>query len=162
MSSHRHQKCPRSLALPDWDSLVWLASSLVKHSANRFAGWGDVVMFAACTAARIGEVSGVRAGDIDRDTWTWTVRRQTTPGPGGLVDKGTKGKRARRVPLIEEIREMVGHRLDQAKSPTRGCSPALAAGASARPCSATPPTGTTWWPSSGSSTYAGTTYGTPG
>lgn len=108
---------PRSLALPDWDSLVWLASSLVQRSANRFPGWGDVVMFAACTAARIGEVSGVRAGDIDRDSWTWTVRRQTTPGPGGLVDKGTKGKRARNVPLIEEIREMAGYRLDRAKTP---------------------------------------------
>lgn len=30
----------------------------------------------------------------------WTVRRQTTPGPGGLIDKGTKGKRARTVPII--------------------------------------------------------------
>src|SRR3954466_15159052 len=41
----------------------------------------------------------------------WTVRRQTTPGPGGLIDKGTKGKRARTVPLIEEIRPMVRARL---------------------------------------------------
>ena len=84
---------------------------------GRFAGWGDVVIFAGCTAARIGEVAGVRAGDIDRESWTWTVRRQTTPSPGGLVDKGTKGKRAREVPLVEEIREMVGHRLDQAAGP---------------------------------------------
>lgn len=105
---------PRSLALPDWESLTWLAASLVRRSAGHFAGWGDVVVFAACTGARIGEVSGVRAGDIDRTTWTWTVRRQTTTGPGGLVDKGTKGKRARRVPLIEEVREMVGDRLDRA------------------------------------------------
>lgn len=41
----------------------------------------------------------------------WTVRRQTTPGSGGLIDKGTKGKRAREVPLIEEIRPMVSARL---------------------------------------------------
>ena len=54
-----------------------------------------MVVFAACTA-RIGEVSGVRAGDIERSSWTWTVHRQTTPGPGGLVDKGTKGKCAAR------------------------------------------------------------------
>jgi integrase len=73
---------------------------------------GEVVIFAACTAARIGEVSGVRAGDIDRKTWIWTVRRQTTPSPGGLIDKGTKGKRARKVPIIEEARELVGRRLD--------------------------------------------------
>jgi integrase len=105
---------PRSLALPDWETLAQLAEALVQNSADRFTGWGEVVTFAACTAARIGEVSGVRAGDIDRDTWMWTVRRQTTPGPGGLIDKGTKGKRARTVPLIEEVREMVGRRLDKA------------------------------------------------
>jgi integrase len=61
-------------------------------------------------------VSGVRAGDIDRDSWTWTVRRQTTPSPGGVVDKGTKGKRARAVPLIAEVRELVARRLDAVHS----------------------------------------------
>ncbi|SNS72172.1 tyrosine-type recombinase/integrase [Actinomadura mexicana] len=103
---------PRVLALPDWSALVGLAAALVERSSGRFSGWGEVVIFAACTAARIGEVSGVRVGDIDRDAWTWRVRRQTTPSPGGLVDKGTKGKRARTVPLIEEIRPIVARRLD--------------------------------------------------
>jgi integrase len=72
------------------------------------------VIFAASTAARIGEVAGVRVGDIDTASWTWTVRRQTTPSPGGLVDKGTKGtkgKRSRKVPLIVEVRELVAARL---------------------------------------------------
>ncbi|RZU48868.1 phage integrase family protein [Krasilnikovia cinnamomea] len=108
---------PRSLALPDWEALTRLADALVAQSHGRFTGWGHVVTFAACTAARIGEVSGVRAADIDRRTWTWTVRRQTTPGPGGLIDKGTKGKRARKVPIIEEVREMVTERLDSASGP---------------------------------------------
>jgi integrase len=108
---------PRSLALPDWESLTSLAAALVDRSADGYPGWGDVVVFAACTAARIGEVAGVRAGDIDRSAWTWTVRRQTTPSPGGLADKGTKGKRARIVPLIVEIRAMVADRLDRAASP---------------------------------------------
>jgi integrase len=108
---------PRTLALPNWESLITLAAALVERSANAYAGWGDVVIFAACTAARIGEVSGVRAEDIDRRTWTWTVRRQTTPGPGGLLDKGTKGKRARTVPLIEEVRPIVAHRLEVATEP---------------------------------------------
>lgn len=103
---------PRSLALPDWQTLTQLAAALSERSADHYAGWGEVVIFAACTAARIGEVSGARVGDIDRETWTWTVRRQTTPGPGGLVDKGTKGKRARVVPLIEEVRELVARRLN--------------------------------------------------
>lgn len=103
---------PRSLALPDWHALCELAAALVSRSADHFEGWGDVVVFAACTAARIGEVSGIRCADIDRNTWTWTVRRQTTPSPGGLIDKGTKGKRARTVPLIEEVRSLVEKRLD--------------------------------------------------
>lgn len=105
---------PRSLPLPDWATLVLLADALVERSSDRYPGWGHVVMFAASTAARIGEVSGCRVGDIDTNTWTWTVRRQTTPAPGGLVDKGTKGKRARVVPLIEEVRPLVQTLLDKA------------------------------------------------
>jgi integrase len=108
---------PRSLALPDWETLTCLAAALVERSHGHFTGWGHIVTFAACTAARIGEVSGIRAGDIDRKTWTWTVRRQTTPGPGGLIDKGTKGKRARKVPIIDEVRPMVTERLDAASGP---------------------------------------------
>ncbi|MFC9488235.1 tyrosine-type recombinase/integrase [Streptomyces hydrogenans] len=102
---------PRALALPDWEALVELAGALVAASYGEYQGWGDVVLFAACTAARIGEVSGCRVGDIDTTTWIWTVRRQTTPAPGGLVDKGTKGKRARQVPIIEEIRPLVAQRV---------------------------------------------------
>ncbi|WP_235096676.1 tyrosine-type recombinase/integrase [Amycolatopsis decaplanina] len=102
---------PRALALPDWHTLTRLADALVARSHGEYRGWGDVVLFAACTAARIGEVSGCRVKDIDTTTWTWNLRRQTTPGPGGLLDKGTKGKRARRVPLIEDIRELVEHRI---------------------------------------------------
>jgi integrase len=102
---------PRALALPDWSALTTLADALVARSADHFSGWGHVAIFAACTAARIGEVSGVRVGDIDTSSWTWTVRRQTTPAPGGVIDKGTKGKRARAVPLIAEVRELVTNRI---------------------------------------------------
>ncbi|PBC77111.1 phage integrase family protein [Streptomyces sp. TLI_235] len=103
---------PRALALPDWDALDKLATSLVLRSHGHYGGWGDVVRFAACTAARIGEVSGVRRKDIDRERWTWDLCRQTTTAPGGLVDKGTKGKRRRTVPLVPEIRDLVARRLD--------------------------------------------------
>ncbi|MER6097493.1 site-specific integrase [Streptomyces sp. NPDC001728] len=102
---------PRALALPDWQALIQLADALVAASYGEYRGWGNVVVFAACTAARIGEVSGCRVGDIDTTNWIWTVRRQTTPAPGGLVDKGTKGKRARQVPIIEEIRPLVAQRV---------------------------------------------------
>ena len=108
---------PRSLALPDWQSLTSLADALVARSFGKFAGWGEVVMFAAATAARIGEVSGVQRDDVNCETWMWTVRRQTTSGPGGLIDKGTKGKRARTVPIIEEIRPFVAARLLAASTP---------------------------------------------
>jgi integrase len=105
---------PRALALPDWESLQELAHALVQRSSDAYGGWGDIVIFAAVTAARIGEVSGCRVGDIDTAHWRWTVRRQTTPAPGGLIDKGTKGKRARIVPLVEEVHEMVQRRIDAA------------------------------------------------
>ncbi|MFD4404373.1 tyrosine-type recombinase/integrase [Nocardia sp. NPDC058499] len=103
---------PRALALPDWKTLVALADALVAASHGEYRGWGDVVIFAACTATRIGEVSGCRVGDIDVDDWVWTLRRQTTPGPGGMQDKGTKGRRARRIPVIEDIRPMVRRRIE--------------------------------------------------
>jgi integrase len=71
----------------------------------------------AGAAVRIGEASGVRKQDIDRKTWIWTLRRQTTPGPGGLVDKRTKGKRAREIPIIVELRDMLNERIEAAKDP---------------------------------------------
>nr|WSU77632.1 hypothetical protein OG499_33810 [Streptomyces anulatus] len=101
---------PRALALPDWETLIALADALVAASHDEYRGWGEVVIFAACTAARIGEISGCRVGDIDTTRWVWTVRRPTTPAPGGLTDKGTKGKRARKVPIVEEIRPLVAQR----------------------------------------------------
>ncbi|MFE3825658.1 hypothetical protein [Streptomyces sp. NPDC059092] len=91
-------------AVRDWATRLRLARALTDRSHGNYRGWGDVVVFAAATAARIGEVSGVRACDIETENLIWTVRRQTTPAPGGLTDKNTKGKRARQVPLIEGIR----------------------------------------------------------
>lgn len=105
---------PRSLALPNWDTLQQLADALVEASHGRYRGWGDAVVFAACTATRIGEVSGCRVGDIDTEQWVWTLRRQTTPGPGGMKDKRTKGKRSRPIPVIEEIRPIVLRRINVA------------------------------------------------
>ncbi|MCR8944474.1 site-specific integrase [Streptomyces sp. OUCMDZ-4982] len=102
---------PRALALPDWETLLALADALVAASHDEYRGWGDVVIFATCTAGRIGEISGCRIGDIDTTQWIWTVRRQTTPAPGGLTDKGTKGKRTRKVPILEEIRPLVAQRI---------------------------------------------------
>ena len=112
---------PRSLALPDFATLQRLADALVVASADdrtkdkrTYSGWGDVVVFAACTATRIGEVSGVRIKDIDTEQWIWRLVRQTTPSPGGLKDKNPKSKRARDIPIMPEIRPMVLRRIAEA------------------------------------------------
>lgn len=65
---------PRALAIPTWQGLVDLCDALVTASHDRYHGWADVVMFTACTAARIGEVSGCLVRDIDTENWIWTVR----------------------------------------------------------------------------------------
>jgi hypothetical protein len=73
------------------------------------------------------------------------VDRPTTdhPSPGGLVDKGTTGKRARVVPLIADVRELVQRRIDSANAAlSPACSPAPAEVASPPRSSATRPTGT--------------------
>ncbi|MFI9323522.1 tyrosine-type recombinase/integrase [Kitasatospora aureofaciens] len=59
----------------------------------------------------MGEVSGVRARDIDTDKWLLICHRQTTPTPGGLVDKHTKGRVARLIPIIEPLRPLIIRRL---------------------------------------------------
>ncbi|GFJ87884.1 hypothetical protein Prum_015260 [Phytohabitans rumicis] len=66
------------------------------------------------------------------------------PGPGGLIDKGTKGKRARTVPIIEEIRPMVAARLDALTDPQGRLFTGPRADGSARRYCETRPTGTTW------------------
>ncbi|WP_228022477.1 tyrosine-type recombinase/integrase [Streptomyces acidicola] len=153
---------PRALVLPDWETLLSLADALVAASHDQYRGWGDVVIFAACTAARIGEVSGCRVGDIDTSQWIWTVRRQTTPAPGGLTDKGTKGKRARKVPIVEEIRPLIAQRiLSASPNPDARLFTGPRGGRIPPPSRATPHTGTTWSPSSATSTCAATTSGTP-
>ncbi len=52
-----------------------------------------------------------RPGEISAAAAPRFLPRQTTPSPGGLADKGTKGKRARTVPLIVEIRPLIETRL---------------------------------------------------
>ncbi|MFJ8949154.1 tyrosine-type recombinase/integrase [Streptomyces sp. NPDC102381] len=107
---------PRGLALPDFTTLRRLADALTDASHDRYPGWGQAVIFAACTGARIGEVSGVRVGDIHTQRWLWHARRQTTPAPGGLTDKRTKGKRARLIPVIEPLRPLITARIAAAQA----------------------------------------------
>ncbi|MFF2644144.1 hypothetical protein ACFVUB_30400 [Streptomyces niveus] len=74
-------------------TLVRPAEALVAASHDRHRGWGEVVLFAACTAARIGEVSGCRVGDVDTTRWIWTVRRPAGPEPDARLFTGPRGGR---------------------------------------------------------------------
>ncbi|MEH0416985.1 hypothetical protein QA861_05815 [Streptomyces sp. B21-083] len=74
---------PRGLALPDWETLVRLADTLVAAYYDDYRGWGDVVLFAACTAARIGEVSGCRVGDLDTASGSGPYGVRPHPHPAG-------------------------------------------------------------------------------
>ncbi|MFI2028776.1 hypothetical protein [Streptomyces buecherae] len=65
------------------EALSALADAPVAALHDRHRGWRDVVVFAACTAARIGEVSGCRVPDMDTTQWMRTERRRTTPASGG-------------------------------------------------------------------------------
>ncbi|MET8539505.1 hypothetical protein ABZW03_02440 [Kitasatospora sp. NPDC004799] len=153
---------PRSLALRDWDALTELADALVAASYNRYRGWGDVVVHSACTATRIGEVSGVRARDVDTDKWLLTCRRQTTPAPGGLVDKHTRvGSPASSRSSNHCAHSSSGGSKQREATRTPASTPARAAVASAPPSYATPPIGTTSPEISATNTCAATTFATP-
>lgn len=136
---------PRSFALPDWTTLTRLSDALAAKSSGEYAGWGDVVLFAACTAARIGEVSGCWVKDIDTTEWTWNVRRQTMNGPGGLIDKGTKGNgRERCRSLRRSASWWHAGSPGRTELATPGCSPGREVAESPPPFFATRPTGTRW------------------
>jgi hypothetical protein len=68
------QEPPRG-GCTDWNALTTLAHALVARSADKYQGCGDTVIFEACTAARIGEVSGSLVRDINTEEWIWTVCR---------------------------------------------------------------------------------------
>ena len=93
---------PRDLALPDVATLDQLVERVV--AAGNHQSYGDMVTILATTALRISEVSGLRVGDVDLEKGLLSVSRQTYPGRGGLVEKQTKGRRRRTVPIIEPLR----------------------------------------------------------
>lgn len=65
--------------------------------------YGDHVMLSAFLAARSSEVAGLIVGDVDWENKMVTIERQCFPGAGGLSIKPPKGRRARRVPIIEPL-----------------------------------------------------------
>lgn len=103
---------PRSYALPNLEKLNELAGACAKvHQC-----YSDYVMLAALLAGRSSEVAGLQVGDIDWDTNIVTIRRQTSPGVGGLVTKQTKGRDIRHVPILQPLKPVL-ERLTTGRKP---------------------------------------------
>ncbi|WP_171906891.1 tyrosine-type recombinase/integrase [Jiangella alba] len=92
---------PRDYALPDVAALEELVAEVAK--AGRHQCWGDMVTMLATTAMRISEASGLEARYVDWSNGIIRVEWQLYPGRGGLVRKRTKGRRRRKVPIIEPL-----------------------------------------------------------
>ncbi|WP_309616367.1 tyrosine-type recombinase/integrase [Salinibacterium sp.] len=60
-------------------------------------------MLSAFLAARSSEVGGLIVGDVDWPNKVVTIERQCFPGAGGLSIEPPKGRRARRVPIIDPL-----------------------------------------------------------
>jgi hypothetical protein len=106
---------PRALALPDWPALTALAEALVARSADHFPGWAT-----SSSSRRAPQPASVRSPASGPATsipppGPGLFASRPHPAPGGLIDKGTKGKRARAVPLITEVRELATTRIAAAE-----------------------------------------------
>jgi len=63
----------------------------------------DHIVLSAFLAARCSEVAGLIVGDVDWTSKLVTIERQCFPGAGGFSIKPPKGRRVRRVPIIEPL-----------------------------------------------------------
>ena len=103
---------PRAHAIPDMGTLTKLAEACGKIHQS----YSDFVILAALLAARSSEVSGLQAGEVRFDKNIVVIARQTYPGKGGLITKQTKGRRERRVPILDPLRPIL-ERLAEGKEP---------------------------------------------
>ncbi|MGV8856934.1 tyrosine-type recombinase/integrase [Rhodoglobus sp.] len=89
----------RQQVLPDLAALFTLADACERVHLS----YHDHVLLCALLAARGSEVAGLRVGDIDWNHGVVIIERQCYPGHGGLRMKPPKGRRARRVPILEAL-----------------------------------------------------------
>jgi integrase len=78
---------------------TWLGSGVLPRDA------ADILRFELLTGARCGEIGGIRAEEIDRALWTWT-----------LPAARSKNKRPRVTPLVGMARKIVEARLSTVES----------------------------------------------
>lgn len=102
---------PHTKLIPVPDDVVRIAEACTEIHPS----YGDHVMLSAFLAARSSEVGGLLIGDVDWASKVVTIERQCFPGAGGLSLKPPKGRRARRVPIIEPL-EPVLRRLTTRRS----------------------------------------------
>jgi integrase len=90
----------RVLSVEEIQSLwIWLDSGALSSDA------ADILKLELLTGARCGEISGLRAAEIDRDEWTWT-----------LPASRSKNKRPRVTPLIGVARQIIEARLSRVEA----------------------------------------------
>jgi integrase len=106
-----HAELPHAKLVPAPNDVARIAATC----ADIHRSYGDHVMLSAFLAARSSEVGGLLVGDVDWASKVVTIERQCFPGAGGLSIKPPKGRRARRVPIIEPL-EPVLHRLTTQRS----------------------------------------------
>lgn len=108
---HQNTELQRTRPVPSPDEVALIAEAC----AAIHQSYGDHIMLSAFLAARGSEVGGLLVGDVDWTSKLVTIERQCFPGAGGLSIKPPKGRRARRVPIIEPL-EPVLRRLTAQRS----------------------------------------------
>ncbi len=98
-----HLELPHTKLIPGPDDVTRIAEAC----AEIHPSYGDHVMLSAFLAARSSEVGGLLVGDVDWASKVVTIERQCYPGAGGLSIKLPKGRRARRVPVIEPLERVL-------------------------------------------------------
>ena len=80
---------PRSLALPDWTALQTLADALVARSADHYR-WGDIVVFAAATAARMARSPAAAQSTSTPSAGSGPSAARPPPHPAGWSTRAPK------------------------------------------------------------------------
>ncbi|WP_213816991.1 site-specific integrase [Glaciihabitans sp. dw_435] len=96
---HQNTELQRTRPVPSPDEVARIAETC----AAIHQSYGDHIMLSAFLAARSSEVAGLIVGDVDWTSKLVTIERQCFPGAGGLSIKRPKGRRVRRVPIIEPL-----------------------------------------------------------
>lgn len=97
---YRMREAPRfQVRIPSLTDVELIAAAC----AEAHPSYGDHIMLSAFLAARCSEVAGLIVGDVDWTSKLVTIERQCFPGAGGLSIKPPKGRRVRRVPIIEPL-----------------------------------------------------------